>query len=95
MTNRKTLLESAMTEEKNVKTVIATTLSKDVKFLKRTKRDLEDAIEDAEEALKLRLSSNTVIDAATIKVTFAKIVELEEELKLYESFEATYFPLEK
>ena len=74
MTNRKTLLESAMTEEKNVKTVIATTLSKDVKFLKRTKRDLEDAIEDAEEALKLRLSSNTVIDASTIKVTFAKIV---------------------
>lgn len=95
MTNRKTLLESAMTEEKNVKTVIATTLSKDVKFLKRTKRDLEDAIEDAEEALKLRLSSNTVIDASTIKVTFAKIVELEEELKLYESFEANYFPLEK
>ena len=86
MTNRKTLLESAMTEEKNVKTVIATTLLKDVKFLKRTKRDLEDAIEDAEEALKLRLSSNTVIDASTIKVTFAKIVELEEELKLYESF---------
>ena len=30
MTNRKTLLESAMTEEKNVKTVIATTLSKDI-----------------------------------------------------------------
>ena len=34
MTNRKTLLESAMTEEKNVKTVIATTLSKDAeKFI--------------------------------------------------------------
>jgi len=95
MTNRKTLLESAMTEEKNVTTVVATTLAKDVKFLKRTKRDLEDAIEDAEEALKLRLSSNTVIDASTIKVTFAKIMELEEELKLYESFEAIYFPSEK
>lgn len=92
MTNRKTLLESAMTEEKNVTTVVATTLAKDVKFLKRTKRDLEDAIEDAEEALKLRLSSNTVIDASTVTVTFAKIMELEEQLKLYESFEATYFP---
>lgn len=95
MTNRKTLLESAMTEEKNVKTIIATTLSKDIKFLIRAKRDLEDAIEDAEEVLKLRLSSNTVIDASTIKVTFAKIMELEEELKLYESFEDTYFPSEK
>lgn len=95
MTNRKTLLESAMTEEKNVTTVVATTLAKDVKFLKRTKRDLEDAIEDAEEALKLRLSSNTVIDASTVTVTFAKIMELEEQLKLYESFEATYFSEEK
>ena len=52
MTNRKTLLESAMTEEKNVKTVIATTLLKDVKFLKRTKRDLEDAIEEVNESNK-------------------------------------------
>lgn len=95
MTNRKTLLESAMTEEKNVTAVVATTLAKDVKFLKRTKRDLEDAIEDAEEALKLRLSSNTVIDASTVTVTFAKIMELEEQLKLYESFEATYFSEEK
>lgn len=95
MSNRKQLLESAMTEEKNVTTVVATTLAKDVKFLKRTKRDLEDAIEDAEEALKLRLSSNTVIDASTVTVTFAKIMELEEQLKLYESFEATYFSEEK
>lgn len=93
--NRKQYLESAMTEEKNVTTVVATTLAKDVKFLKRTKRDLEDAIEDAEEALKLRLSSNTVIDASTVTVTFAKIMELEEQLKLYESFEATYFSEEK
>ena len=95
MTNRKTLLESAMTEEKNVTTVVATTLAKDVKFLKRTKRDLEDAIEDAEEALKLRLSSNTVIDSSVVLASFAKIAELEDQLKLYKSFEATYFPEEK
>ena len=93
--SRKSLLESAMTEEKNVTTVVATTLAKDVKFLKRTKRDLEDAIEDAEEALKLRLSSNTVIDSSVVLVAFAKIAELEDQLKLYKSFEATYFSEEK
>lgn len=93
--SRKSLLESAMTEEKNVTTVVATTLAKDVKFLKRTKRDLEDAIEDAEEALKLRLSSNTVIDSSVVLVSFAKITELEDQLKLYKSFEATYFSEEK
>lgn len=95
MSNRKQLLESAMTEEKNVTAVVATTLARDTKFLKRAKRDLEDAIEDAEESLRLRLSSNTTIDASTVEVTFAKIMELEEQLKLYTSFETTYFSEEK
>lgn len=93
--NRKELLESGLTEDKNVSSVVAITLAKDVKFLKRTKRDLEDAIEDAEETLKLRLSSNTVIDSSVVLVTFAKIMELEEELKLYNSFESSYFQEEK
>jgi hypothetical protein len=93
--NRKELLESGLIEDKNVTTVVATTLAKDVKFLKRTKRDLEDAIEDAEENLKVRLSSNTVIDSSVVLITFAKIMELEEQLKLYKSFEASYFTEEK
>lgn len=93
--NRKELLESGLIEDKNVSNVVATTLAKDVKFLTRTKRDIEDAIEDAEETLKTRLSSNTVIDSSVVLVTFAKIMELEEQLKLYNSFESSYFTEEK
>ena len=35
--NRKQYLESAMTEEKNVATVVASTLKKDAKLLSKTK----------------------------------------------------------
>ena len=64
---RKDYLESAMTEEKNVKTVIATTLLKDVKFLKRTKRDLEDAIEDAKFNSQNNKIENTLFYAGDMK----------------------------
>ena len=42
MSKRKDLLEVALSEEKNVSVVIAATLVKDLKFLKRAIRDLED-----------------------------------------------------
>jgi hypothetical protein len=95
MSKRKDLLEVALSEEKNVSVVIAATLVKDLKFLKRAIRDLEDEIEDAGEILKTRLSSNVVIDTATVVVTFGKITQLEEELLLYKTFERVYFPTEK
>ena len=36
-------------EEKNVTTIVATTLSKDAKMIKKAKRDLEDKIEELAE----------------------------------------------
>lgn len=90
--NRKQLLESALTETKNVETVVATTLKKDVKTLNKAKRDLEDQIEEAEEQLEERLSSDTPLDKSVVEVTYAKIKDLKAVLELYESFEAEFLP---
>jgi len=88
--NRKQLLESAMTEQKNVDTVVATTLKKDVKMLNKAKRDLEDQIEEAEEQLEERLSSNTPLDKSVVEVAYSKIKDLKSTLALYKSFESEF-----
>jgi hypothetical protein len=89
--NRKQLLESAMTEEKNVATVVTTTLKKDAKVLSKAKRDLEDALDEADEALEERLSSNVPLDKSVVEVLFAKIQGLRKLLDLYDEFEEAYF----
>lgn len=88
--NRKQLLESALTENKNVDTVVATTLKKDIKAINKAKRDIEDKIEEAEEQLEDRLSSDTPLDKSVIEVTYFNLNELKATLKLYESFEKEY-----
>lgn len=87
---RKDYLESAMTEEKNVATVVATTLKKDIKVLNKAKRDLQDALDEAEENLEERLSSNTPLDKSVVEVLFAKIKQLTTSIELYEEFEEKY-----
>jgi hypothetical protein len=93
--NRKQLLESAMTEEKNVATVVAGTLKKDVKALSKAKRDLEDAIEEVEEKLEERLSSGVPLDKSVVEVLYSNLVGLKVTLELYTDFEAEYFPKEE
>ena len=88
--NRKELLQASLTEEKNLDTVISSTLTKDGKSLKKAKRDLEDQIEEKEEELETRLSSSTPIDKATVEITYAKLLDLKATLALYEAFEAEY-----
>lgn len=85
--NRKNLLEGTLTEEKNVTTIVATTLAKDAKFIKKAKRDLEDAIEEAEEKLEERLSSNTPLDKSVVEVLYDSLLGLKTTLALYEKFE--------
>ena len=87
---RKDYLESAMTEEKNVATVVATTLKKDIKVLNKAKRDLQDALDEAEESLEERLSSSTSLDKSVVEVLFAKIKQLTTTIDLYEEFEEKY-----
>jgi hypothetical protein len=88
--NRKQLLESAMTEEKNVSAVVSTTLKKDVKMLSKAKRDLQDALDEAEESLEERLSANTPLDKSVVEVSFARIKDLKASIKLYEDFEKQF-----
>jgi hypothetical protein len=88
--NRKALLENSLTEDKNVASVVATTLVKDAKALKKAKRDLEDALEDAEEALQERLASSTPIDKSVVEVSYLKLKELRETILLYKEFEKEF-----
>jgi len=88
--NRKQLLENSLTEEKNVASLIETTVAADTKFLKREKRNLEDTVEDLEEQLKQRLSSNTSLDKSTVEVMFTKVKDAKALLATYKEFEETY-----
>lgn len=93
--NRKSLLEASLTEDKNVTTVVASTLAKDTKALKKARRDVEDAIEEAEEALEVRLSSGAVLDKAVVENTYSNLKDLKAKLELYKEFEAEFLTTEK
>lgn len=95
MNIRKSLLEASLTEDKNVQTVVATTLAKDTKALKKARRDVEDAIEEAEEALEARLSSGAVLDKAVVENTYSNLKDLKAKLELYTEFEAEFLTTEK
>lgn len=90
--NRKELLESSLTEDKNVNTVVVNTLKKDVKAINKAKRDLQDALEEAEDQLEDRLSSNVPLDKSTVEVVYAKVKDLKDTLALYEAFEKEFLP---
>lgn len=87
---RKDFLENVLSEEKNVSKTVSATLEADSKFLKRHKRKLEDEIEDAQEALKKRLSENVEIDKSVVENLYADIVNKTALLKMYEDFEIAY-----
>ena len=87
---RKELLEAGLTEEKNVTTVVTKTIKEDSKFLTRAKRDLEDKIQDLEDQLENRLSSQTALDKSVIESLFNSIKENKTTLELYKEFEKTY-----
>lgn len=58
--------------------------------MKRAKRDLEDEVEDLEEALRSRLSSETPIDKSVIENTYSSLKAKKATLKLYNQFEEEY-----
>jgi hypothetical protein len=88
--NRKNLLEANLTEGQNVATVVTGVLAKDGKFLRKEKRNLEDSLEEAEEKLEERLTSNAPLDKSTVEVLFSNILDIEAKIKLYQKFEATF-----
>lgn len=94
MNNRKQLLEASLTEDKNVATVVASTLVKDAKSLKKAKRDVEDRLEEAEEALEERLSGNTPLDKSVVEIMYAKVKDLKATLELYNEFQKEFLTTE-
>lgn len=94
METRKSLLEATQNGE-NPTTALSNLLTKDVKTLKKAKRDIDDQLEEAEEELLERLSSPTPLDKAVVEITFNKVKGLQEKLELYNEFENTYFPKEQ
>lgn len=87
---RKELLSVALSEEKNVNTVLDNTTKADSKFLKRTVRDLEDKIEDLGEKLQARLSSTEPLDKAVVENLYNEIVTTKATLELYKDFEKEF-----
>jgi hypothetical protein len=87
---RRHLLEASLQEGKNVKTVVGTTTNADAKFLKRSKRDLEDKIEDLTERLQARLSSTEPIDKAVVENLYNELQSVKSTLELYNSFEVEF-----
>jgi hypothetical protein len=87
---RKNLLEANLTEGQNVATVVTGVLAKDGKFLRKEKRNLEDSLEEAEEKLEERLTSNAPLDKSTVEVLFSNILDIEAKIKLYQKFESTF-----
>ena len=83
---RKDCLENYLTEDKNVKNVIETTLSEDKKFIKREYRNIKDKIEDIETELSTRLKSSTPIDKSVIEVLYQSLVTKKALLETYKSF---------
>lgn len=87
---RKELLENNLTEDKNVKATVDKAIAADTKFLKREKRNLEDKIEDLEEQLKNRLSSEVAIDKSVIESVYGQLKETQNLLALYTEFEQKF-----
>ncbi len=87
---RKELLETSLSEEKNVATVVTNTTNADTKFLKRTKRDLEDKIEDLGEKLQVRLSSTEPLDKSVVENLYNELQTTKSTLDLYKSFEKEF-----
>ena len=87
---RTDLLKVTLSEEKNVNTVLDNTTKADAKFLKRTKRDLEDKIEDLQEKLQVRLSSTEPLDKSVVENLYNELQTTKATLDLYKSFEKEF-----
>lgn len=87
---RTDLLKVTLSEEKNVNTVLDNTTKADAKFLKRTKRDLEDKVEDLQEKLQVRLSSTEPLDKAVVENLYNELQTTKATLDLYKSFEKEF-----
>jgi len=87
---RADLLKVTLSEEKNVTAVLENTTKMDTKFLKRTKRNLEDSIEDLQEKLQVRLSSTEALDKAVVESLYNEMVTTKSTLELYKSFEKEF-----
>ena len=87
---RTDLLKVTLSEEKNVNTVLDNTTKADSKFLKRTKRDLEDKVEDLQEKLQVRLSSTEPLDKAVVENLYNELQTTKSTLDLYKSFEKEF-----
>lgn len=87
---RTELLKVTLSEEKNVTVMLQNTIEEDTIFLKRTKRDLEDKVEDLTKSLKKRLSSSESLDKAVVENLYNALQTTKSTLELYKSFEKEF-----
>lgn len=82
-------LKINMCKETDVEVLTKAIVAKDEKFLRRHIRDLKDQVEDLEEDLEKRLSSDVPLDKSTLEL-YRRIINLEEEIAVADSFEIIY-----
>lgn len=66
-------------------------IEKDQKYLRRSIQELQNKIEDHEEKLEERLKSPTPIDDSVVKVLYKTLIDLYDELVLFQSFEENFY----
>lgn len=87
---RQEMLKSTLTKESKEEVLITKTSKEDKKFITRSKRELEDAIEDLEKQMNDRLEQPVPLDKSVVEVLYFNISETKAKLALYESFEKSY-----
>lgn len=87
----KDLLSNVAEAEKNASVKVETIIKKNVKFLERKISDISRQIEDKEEEIEKRISSEVLIDNSVVEVTFRQLYELHENKELYERFLEEYY----
>lgn len=76
--------------EEAQRVAVKSLVAKDEKFIKRRIQDIERKIDDLKESLEERLQQDVAIDDSVILVTYAAIMQEEDNLSLYENFREEY-----
>lgn len=82
--------EELLNTEETKRNVIDAIIAGDKRFIKREIQKIEDSIEDAEDELKRRLMSETVIDTSVVEVIYTTITVLKNKKSLYEKFQSEF-----
>ena len=87
----KQLLTNVVEVENNSSARVENLIKKNTKFLDRKISDIKREIEDKQEEIEKRLSSEVLIDESVVEVLYEGLQSLGTKLMTYELFKDEYF----